>query len=67
MYTTTYGRNFSTDFIINCVTALKEYRTNHVNSDQQILELDVNKKLPISIPINERYVNLLMQLCDEKN
>jgi hypothetical protein len=67
MYTTTYGRNLSTDFIINCVTALKEYRSNNVNSDQQILELDINKKLPISIPINERYVNILMQLCDEKN
>ena len=65
MYTTTYGRNLSTDFIINCVTALKEFRSTNFNSDQQLLELDINKKLAISIPINEQYLNILKQLCDE--
>jgi hypothetical protein len=67
MYTTSYGRNFSIEFINNVIIALKEYRSLKPDSDNLTLELDIKKRLPIYIPINQRYARILNQLIVDTN
>jgi hypothetical protein len=67
MYTTSCGINLSIEFVNKVITALKEYRSLKPDSDNLTLELDIKKRLPIYIPINQRYARILNQLIVDTN
>ncbi len=67
MYTTSCGLNLSIEFVNNVIIALKENRSVNHDSDNLTLELDINKILPIFIPINQRYAKILNQLIADTN
>ena len=66
-YTTSCGLNLSIEFVNKVIIALKEYRSVNPDSDNLKLELDINKILPIFIPINQRYAKILNQLIVDTN